>query len=116
VENVDTPFTVACEPGQLLRIPISHGEGRYFADTATLDDLEASGRVVFRYCTDGGELMPEANPNGSERNIAGIANARGNVVGLMPHPERACEPLMGGEDGLLFWHSVVEWAKQGVAV
>jgi phosphoribosylformylglycinamidine synthase len=111
VENTGTPFTTLCEPGQVLRVPISHGEGRYFADTATLDELEASGRVVFRYCTPQGEVTPESNPNGSERNIAGIASERGNVVGLMPHPERACEPLMGGEDGLLFWHSVVEWAK-----
>jgi phosphoribosylformylglycinamidine synthase I len=116
VENAGTPFTAACEPGQVLRIPISHGEGRYFADTATLDELEASGRVVFRYSMANGDVTPEANPNGSERNIAGIVNERGNVLGMMPHPERACEPLMGGEDGLLLWRSVVEWASQGVAV
>jgi len=116
VENAGTPFTVACERGQVLRIPISHGEGRYFADTATLDELEASGRVVFRYSDATGDVTPGANPNGSERNIAGIVNERGNVIGMMPHPERACEPLMGGEDGLLLWRSVVEWAKQGVAV
>ena len=116
VENAGTPFTVACERGQVLRIPISHGEGRYFADTATLDELEASGRVVFRYSDATGDVTPGANPNGSERNIAGIVNERGNVIGMMPHPERACEPLMGGEDGLLLWRSVAEWAKQGVAV
>jgi phosphoribosylformylglycinamidine synthase len=116
VESVDTPFTTACEPGQVLRVPISHGEGRYVADETALDELERTDRVVFRYCATDGEVTPDANPNGSERNIAGICNERRNVVGLMPHPERACEPLMGGEDGLLFWHSVVQWAKQGVAV
>jgi len=111
VESTDTAFTAACQPGQVLRIPISHGEGRYFADAQTLDELEASGRVVFRYCAPDGSVTAEANPNGSERNIAGIANARGNVLGMMPHPERACEPLMGGEDGLLIWRSVAEWAQ-----
>ncbi|HLC28843.1 MAG TPA: phosphoribosylformylglycinamidine synthase subunit PurQ, partial [Dehalococcoidia bacterium] len=93
-----------------------HGEGRYFADQPTLDDLESSGRVVFRYCTPAGVVTPEANPNGSERSIAGIMNERGNVLGMMPHPERACEPLLGGEDGLLIWQSIVEWAKQGAGV
>jgi len=116
VENHGTAFTNACEPNQVLRIPISHGEGRYFADQPTLDDLESSGRVVFRYCTPAGVVTPEANPNGSERSIAGIMNERGNVLGMMPHPERACEPLLGGEDGLLIWQSIVEWAKQGAGV
>ncbi len=110
-ENVASPWTSLLEPGQVIRVPISHGEGRYFADAATLDDLESSGRVAFRYCTDAGEVTAEANPNGSERGIAGIVNERGNVLGMMPHPERACEPLLGGEDGLLIWKSVVEWAK-----
>ncbi len=110
-ENVASPWTALLEPGQVIRVPISHGEGRYFADEATLDDLESSGRVAFRYCTDAGEVTAEANPNGSERGIAGIVNERGNVLGMMPHPERACEPLLGGEDGLLIWKSVVEWAK-----
>jgi phosphoribosylformylglycinamidine synthase I len=110
-ENTASAWTAACEPGQVLRVPISHGDGRYFADAATLDELEAAGRVAFRYCTATGEVTAEANPNGSERNIAGIVNERGNVLGMMPHPERACEALMGGEDGLLIWKSVVEWAK-----
>ncbi len=92
-------------------MPISHGEGRYFADEATLDDLESSGRVAFRYCTDAGEVTAEANPNGSVRGIAGVVNEHGYVLGMMPHPERACELLLGGEDGLLIWKSVVEWAK-----
>jgi phosphoribosylformylglycinamidine synthase len=110
VENVNTPFTVKCWPGQVLRIPISHGEGRYYADRETLAEIESSGRVVFRYCTPEGQATPDANPNGSLNNIAGIVNERGNVLGMMPHPERACEPLMGGEDGLLLWRSVVDWA------
>ncbi len=107
-ENVATPFTRLCHQGQVLRIPISHGEGSYYADEATLDELEATGRVAFRYCTPEGELTAEANPNGSLRNIAGIVNEPGNVLGMMPHPERASEPLMGGSDGLLLWRSVIE--------
>jgi len=109
-DNTTSAFTAAFEPGQVIRIPVSHGEGRYFADDKTLDKLESSGRVAFRYCEADGSLTPESSPNGSARNIAGITNERGNVLGLMPHPERACEPLMGGEDGLLFWKSVVDWA------
>jgi phosphoribosylformylglycinamidine synthase len=109
-ENTASAWSAACEPGQVLRIPISHGDGRYFADKATLDELERSGRVAFRYCTADGGVTPDANPNGSERNIAGIVNERGNVLGMMPHPERAVEALMGGEDGLVIWKSVLEWA------
>jgi len=111
VENAGTPFTVACRAGQVLRIPISHGEGRYTADEETLSMLESSGRVVFRYCTADGEVTPDANPNGSLNNIAGIVNERANVLGMMPHPERACEALTGGEDGLPLWQSVLEWSK-----
>ena len=110
VENVETPFTLACHPGQVLRIPISHGEGRYVADEETLATLESAGRVVFRYCDADGEVTAEANPNGSVNGIAGIVNERGNVLGMMPHPERACEPLMGGEDGLALWLSLLDWA------
>ena len=110
-ENTASAWTGILDPGQVIRVPISHGEGRYFADEATLDGLESSGCVAFRYCTEAGEVTDEANPNGSERGIAGIVNERGNVLGMMPHPERACEPLLGGEDGLLIWKSVVEWAK-----
>jgi phosphoribosylformylglycinamidine synthase I len=113
VENTSSPFTHLCRPGQVLRLPISHGEGRYYADGATLDALEASSRVAFRYCASDGEITAEANPNGSLRNIAGIVNERGNVLGMMPHPERAGEALMGGSDGLLLWRSVIE---AGVAV
>jgi phosphoribosylformylglycinamidine synthase len=110
VETPGTAFTGACEAGQVLRIPISHGEGSYHADEATLDRLESNGQVVFRYCTSEGLVTPEANPNGSLRNIAGIINERGNVLGMMPHPERASEALMGGEDGLFLWRSVIKSA------
>ena len=98
------------QPGQVIQVPVSHGEGRYFADEVTLNALEDANRVVFRYATPDGELTPDANPNGSERNIAGIINERGNVLGMMPHPERAVEALMGGEDGLLIFRSIVESA------
>jgi len=111
IDNADTMFTNLAEPGQTIRVPVSHGEGRYYADETTLNALEDTNRVVFRYSTAEGELTAEANPNGSERNIAGIMNERGNVMGMMPHPERACEPLLGGEDGLLIWRSIAEWAK-----
>ena len=108
VENTSSPFTRLSHAGDVLRLTIAHGEGRYYADEATLNELEASGRVAFRYCTADGAVTPEANPNGSLRNIAGIVNGRGNVLGMMPHPERASEALMGGSDGLALWRSVVE--------
>lgn len=111
VESVETPFTNLCRPGQVLAVPISHGDGRYYADPETLALLEERRRVVFRYCTPEGEATPEANPNGSLHNIAGIVNEAGNVLGMMPHPERACEALLGGEDGLLIWRSLLEWAR-----
>jgi phosphoribosylformylglycinamidine synthase len=95
--------------GDLIRLPISHGEGRYVADDATLDDLERSGRVVLRYADASGRVADEANPNGSERGIAGIANERGNVLGLMPHPERAAEAEVGGTDGLRLFGSLERW-------
>jgi len=90
-----------------LRVEISHGEGNFFADAATLESLERAGRVVFRYCAADGRVTAAANPNGSLRNVAGISNARGNVIGMMPHPERACEALLGGEDGLAIFRSAV---------
>jgi phosphoribosylformylglycinamidine synthase len=98
--------------GDLIRLPISHGEGRYVAAPATLDALEASGRVVLRYADAAGHVTAEANPNGSERGIAGIVNQRGNVLGLMPHPERAAEPEVGGTDGLRIFRSLEHWLHQ----
>ncbi len=110
-ERVDTPFTLACEPGQVLKVPVSHGEGNYYADAATLDHLESEGLVLFRYCEPSGEVTPRANPNGAARNIAGIVNAQGNVLGMMPHPERCCEEILGSVDGSLLFQSIVESVK-----
>jgi phosphoribosylformylglycinamidine synthase subunit PurQ / glutaminase len=107
VENVATPFTNACSLGEVLTIPIGHMEGNYFCDPATLDQLRRENRVVFRYSTAGGEISASANPNGSLDNIAGICSAGGNVVGMMPHPERASEPALGGVDGMKIFDSMV---------
>jgi len=112
VEQSNSAFALDSRPGQVLRIPISHGEGNFFADTETLDALERNGQVVFRYCGSDGRVTADSNPNGSLRNIAGIANAHGNVVGMMPHPERACEPLLGGDDGLLLFRSAIHALAQ----
>jgi phosphoribosylformylglycinamidine synthase len=108
VEAIDTPFTASCTKGQVLRIPINHGEGNYYADDAVLDELEREHRVIFRYVNASGQPTDEANPNGARRNIAGICRNARNVVGLMPHPERACESALGSEDGLVLFESVVE--------
>ena len=97
--------------GESIRLPISHGEGRYVADAATLDALERDGRVVLRYAEPDGRVTPAANPNGSERGIAGIVNERGNVLGLMPHPERAAEEEVGGTDGLRLFRSLERWLQ-----
>lgn len=97
--------------GDVIRLPISHGEGRYVADAETLDALERDGRVVLRYAGPDGRVTPEANPNGSERGIAGIVNERGNVLGLMPHPERASEDEVGGTDGLHLFRSLERWLQ-----
>jgi phosphoribosylformylglycinamidine synthase len=107
VERTDTPFTGAAGVGQVLRMPIAHGEGNYYAPPDTIATLEDSGRVVFRYANAFGEPTDQANPNGSIHNIAGICNDARNVVGLMPHPERACETAIGSSDGLLLFKSVV---------
>ncbi len=107
VENTSTVFTSQCQNGQVLKIPISHYEGRYYADNAMLAELEAEKRIIFRYSTSTGEINDAANPNGSLHNIAGIMNKKGNVLGMMPHPERACEPLLGSNDGNLIWESII---------
>jgi phosphoribosylformylglycinamidine synthase subunit PurQ / glutaminase len=107
VEQTDTPFTLRASKGQRLRLPIAHGEGNYYADPAVVADLEATRRVIFRYCDANGNATDEANPNGSVNNIAGICSERRNVVGLMPHPERACEGPVGSADGLVLLESVV---------
>jgi phosphoribosylformylglycinamidine synthase subunit PurQ / glutaminase len=107
VENVETPFTRALRPGQVLTMPISHGEGKYHADPETLRTLRQRHQVVFRYATADGQVTRAANPNGSVENIAGIVNEDGTVLGLMPHPERAAETVMGGTDGLQIFHSLL---------
>ena len=107
VENTETLFSRRLRSGQVVRIPISHGEGAYYADQEALKQLEGDGRVVFRYCTPEGDPSPDANPNGSANNIAGIVNAEGNVLGMMPHPERCCEKIMGGVDGRAIFEAVV---------
>jgi phosphoribosylformylglycinamidine synthase len=107
VENADTLFTSGYRAGQLLRIPIAHGEGRYTADAETIARLEGDGRVAFRYVSHGGQPDLAANVNGSMHNIAGIVNERGNVLGMMPHPERAVDPLLGSGDGLALFESLL---------
>ena len=106
VEESDTPFTSEMQRGQILRAPIAHGEGNYYAEEDVLDQLERSGRVIFRYCDDEGRLTAEANPNGSARHIAGICNEGRNVLGLMPHPERCAEPILGNAGGLAIFKSI----------
>ncbi len=107
VENTSTLFTSGYEARQLIRIPIAHGDGRYTADESQLDELESADQVVFRYANVRGEITPDANPNGSARGIAGIVNSEGNVIGLMPHPERALDNLLGSSDGLTFFESIL---------
>ncbi len=122
VDNHTTPFTSRCEPGQVLTLPIAHAEGNYYTDPATLSSLKAGNQVVFRYCTTDGQVTPEGNPtphfnpNGSLDNIAGITNAAGNVLGLMPHPERAAEALLGNEDGRLILLSLLDSMKSAKPV
>jgi phosphoribosylformylglycinamidine synthase I len=107
VENASLPFTAACQKGQVVKIPISHYEGSYFADGEMLRQLEENNQVVFRYSTPWGEITEDANPNGSLSNIAGIASEAGNVLGMMPHPERCAEAILGGEDGRLIFESIL---------
>ena len=107
VEQTDTPFTSRADLGQILRVPVAHGEGNYYAAPEILRELEASRRVVFRYCDPDGRISDASNPNGSANNIAGICSESRNVVGLMPHPERACESVLGSADGLVMFESVV---------
>jgi len=108
VNNNSLPFTAKCHKGQVIRIPISHYEGNYYVDDPTLEQMESNGQIVFRYCSPEGEITAAANPNGSSHNIAGVCNQKGNVLGMMPHPERACEDILGGSEGLLLFKSLVE--------
>ena len=113
VEQTDTPFTCAAREGQVLRIPIGHGEGNYYAPPDVLERIEANRQVILRYTSADGRLDDEANPNGSVNAIAGLCNAGRNVVGMMPHPERACEPLLGSTDGLVILQSIVKVCAPG---
>jgi phosphoribosylformylglycinamidine synthase I len=107
VEQTDTPFTSRYRKGEVIRIPIAHGDGNYFADAHTLDSLESEGRVVFRYVDPAGDPTSQSNPNGAQRNIAGICDPRRRILGMMPHPERLFEPLLGGSDGRKLFESVL---------
>jgi phosphoribosylformylglycinamidine synthase I len=115
-ENTDTRFTNSLLPGEVIKIPIAHGEGLYMADPHVIEELEANKQVVFRYSSESGEIISEANPNGSVNNIAGIINKEGNVLGMMPHPERACEAILGSADGRKIFSSLLrhfEFVKSG---
>ena len=109
VEQTDTAFTAACRRGQVLELPIAHGEGNYFAEPDVIARLEANRQVIFRYTNAAGEVNDAANPNGSMSAIAGLCNDRRNVVALMPHPERACESALGGTEGRVIFESVIQW-------
>jgi phosphoribosylformylglycinamidine synthase len=108
VEQPDTLFTRRYAKGEVIRIPIAHGDGNYFADAATLDRLDAEGQVVFRYVDDAGKPTADANPNGAQRNIAGICDPTRRILGMMPHPERLFEPMLGGVDGRRMFESIVD--------
>lgn len=116
VEQTDTPFTSACRRGQVLQIPIAHGEGNYFAEPDVIARLEKNRQIVFRYTNAAGDVVDEANPNGSAAAIAGLCNEARNVVALMPHPERACESILGSGDGRVIFESVVQSMKSGALV
>ncbi len=113
VERRDTCFTSACAEGEVLRIPIAHGDGNFFADEEVLKRIEGEGLVLFRYADSRGQSTPASNPNGSLNNIAGIMNPEGNVLGLMPHPERAVDPLLGNTDGRRVFESVISSISAG---
>lgn len=108
VERTDLPWTQAYQAGQVITLPIAHGEGCYYADPETLKQLQTHQQILFRYCSPRGEVADDVNPNGSVENIAGICNRQGNVVGMMPHPERASDPTLGYTDGLLLFQGVLK--------
>jgi len=114
VENEKTPFTGRFRRGDVIQMPIAHKEGNYYADYQTLQRLKEGGMIVLRYTDEKGEVRDDANPNGSVENIAGILNEHGNVLGLMPHPERASEEILGSADGLKIFKSMIEYAE-GIA-
>ena len=109
VDNTSTPFSSRAKTGQVISVPISHGEGNYFAPHETLIEIENNGQVIFRYSATNGDIDAINNPNGSINNIAGVTNQEGNVLGMMPHPERCCDSLLGGTDGKLIFGSVIDY-------
>lgn len=108
VENTNTSFTHHCQPGEIINIPIAHGDGNYYCDDDTLQEIKSNNQIVFRYATQAGEVTRQANPNGSRENIAGIINREGNILGMMPHPERRGEKILGNDDGLKILSSMIE--------
>ncbi len=116
VENNNTPFTRLMKVGDILRIPIAHGEGNYFAPQEVLAKFSQNSQVVFRYCDEKGKVTPESNPNGSIENIAGICNPQGNILGMMPHPERCSEEILGGKNGRPIFESVISWLEKSKLV
>ncbi len=115
VENNQTPFTGELEKDEILSVPIAHAEGNYVCDDETLAELEKNNQIIFRYCDENGETTDEANPNGSLNNIAGISNKEGNILGMMPHPERACEELLGSNDGRDIFRSLTKTIEKAEA-
>ena len=113
-ENSDTLLTSGLQPGKILKIPVAHGEGNYFTDPETLSNMNANGQVLFRYCDEKGSFAPESNPNGSLDNIAGVCNAGKNVFGMMPHPERASDPVLGNTDGTFLFQSILSYVVEKV--
>ncbi|MFQ6067648.1 MAG: phosphoribosylformylglycinamidine synthase subunit PurQ [bacterium] len=112
VENSQTPYTNLCRRGQVLKIPVAHIEGNYYADQETLQDLRKNNQIIFRYCGEDGTVSEPSNPNGSKEAIAGICNEDHNILGMMPHPERASEPLLGSEDGRVIFESIVKQIEE----
>lgn len=113
VENANTPFTNLCREGQVLNIPIAHGDGNYYVDEETLREMEKNNQIVFRYCNPDGQVVEGQNPNGSLKNIAGICNRERNVLGMMPHPERCVEKVLNNEDGVVVFESIINYLKGG---
>ncbi len=113
VENNDTPFTCGCQPGQVLRVPIAHGDGNYYISDEGFENLKKNGQIVLRYCNPDGKITHDSNPNGSKYNIAGICNEERNVFAMMPHPERCSEEVLGSRDGLHIFKSIVNHLRKG---
>ncbi|MBA7543867.1 Phosphoribosylformylglycinamidine synthase subunit PurQ [subsurface metagenome] len=112
VENNHTPYTNSCKGGQVLKIPIAHGDGNYYIDDHGLSELIKNNQIVLRYCEEGGEITPEVNPNGAVYNIAGVCNKEGNVLGMMPHPERCMEDCLSSSDGRYIFDSILNFIKK----